>query len=291
MARHREVPLDELDKWQKFARTLYNSWDADPGYYAIQHTRMPQAQRKRLAVAWCTYYNLGIAADASGHNGKRFWNYLDSIYDTAKRNTERRHFRGNAGRVALDFWREYWPLPEDMADHICEGAETYFDIRTRCRNIPQLGDYFIWKWCDLSEVLGYGSLDMSNSAKHSPKLPQQGALLIDMMAGVPIGGLSDRETVERVYAEIADYGRVKGIPPRTTDQRGFGVQEAETVCCVYKQMASGSYIYGSRTAKAVARLGSAKSDTAHAMRETLLKLSPYSAPELAKVLKKLTGKE
>ncbi len=292
MARHKAPRQEALDHWKTFTMKIFHSWDADPGYYAIQYTDgLSPAQQSRFAVAWCTYYNLGIAADASEYMGDRFWCYLESIYDTAKRNTERRHFRGKAGLVALEQWRTRWRHPEAMAEHICGDAQTYFDIRKRCSDIAQFGDYFYWKWCDLTEVLGYRSLDMSGSAKYSPKVPQQGALLIEgVYSDNSMAGPTNTEVIEKVYAKIARFGRVKDIPPRTTEARKFSIQEAETVCCVYKQMASGSYVYGSRTAKAVARLGAAKTKTAINMRNTLLELSPFRESELADILTRLTGK-
>lgn len=281
---------EHLDSWQSFTKKIYGSWDADPGYYAIQHTSMDPDQRLRLAVAWCSYYNLGIAADASELSGKRFWDYLINIYPTAKRATERRHFRGSAGMIALEQWRARWPQPENMARFMSEDAETYFDIRKRGQQVAQYGDYFYWKWCDLTEVLGFGSLDMTRSEKYSPKLPQQGALLINSMQP---GGMfreadTDHQVVKIVYAEIAKWGRANKIPPRTTTARPFGIQEAETVCCVYKQMASGSYRYGTRTAKAVRRLRAANSDTAGRMAATLLSLSPWSEAKLNRTLDSLT---
>jgi hypothetical protein len=282
--------LGTLDSWKVFTNRIYKDWDADPGYYAIQHTALPSSQRLRMAVAWCAYYNLGIAADASEKQGKRFWQYLVDIYPTAKRSTERRHFRGGQGMRALEQWRTNWPRPEALADFMCDGT-SYFDVRKAGKQVMQYGDYFFWKWSDLHEVLGYGPVDMTGSEKHSPLLPKKGAGLIYELAGSGLFEDKKRSTdaiVEEVYAEIVHYGRRHAIPPRTTKGRPFGIQEAETVCCVYKQMHSGSYTYGTRTAKAVRRLRAASSATARNMAEALLELSPYSEPELNRILDSLT---
>lgn len=286
---YRKPSLQELDHWTTFTERIYKEWDADPGYYALQHTGLDWSQRLRAAVAWCSYYNLGIAADASQYQGKRFWDYLEKIYPTAKRATERRHFRGQQGLKALAQWRSVWPKPEALADFMCDG-HTYFDIRRQGKQVVQYGDYFYWKWCDLHEVLGFGAVDMTGSEKHSPKLPQQGAHLIYEMGSVngEIGFVPDKEVVAYIYDGVSDFGRKNNIPPRTTRARKFGIQEAETVCCVYKQMSSGSYIYGTRTAKAVRRLRAATSDTAKEMAGTLLELSPYKEAQLNQILDSLT---
>lgn len=289
---YKKPALQELDHWTTFTERMYREWDADPGYYALQHSELSSSQRLRAAVAWCSYYNLGIAADASEYEGRRFWGYLSRIYTTAKRATERRHFRGEAGLRALSEWSARWPKPEAMAEFMCSETSTYFDIRRRTNEVRLFGPYFAWKWCDLHEVLGYGAVDMTGSEKHSPKLPQQGAALIFEMGELASHGevpiYDPVAIVAEVYDEIVQFGRRKKTPPRTTQSRAFNIQEAETVACVYKQMSSGSYIYGTRTAKAVRRLGAAESKTADAMKRTLLDLSPYSEAELNRILDSLT---
>lgn len=287
---HIKPDFDSLDSWKKFTKRIYNEWDADPGYYALQHTDMPRNQRLRAAIAWCTYYNLGIAADASELSGDKFWEYLWSIFPTAKRATERRHFRGRQGTAAIEQWRRNWPRPEALAEYMCDGAKNYFQIRKRGSQVLQYGDYFYWKWCDLHEVLGFGPVDMTNSEKYSPQLPQQGAVLIYTTdkEGYVMTRPEEKETpsadwnnmVTDSYERIIAYGRAKDVPPRTTDLRPFDIQEAETVSCVYKQMANGSYVYGTRTAKAMNRLEAAGSKTARKMADTLMSLTPYSRQEL-----------
>lgn len=285
---YKKPQLEDLDSWKMFTKRLYGEWDADPGYYALQHTEMPAAQRLRAAVAWCAYYNLGIAADASEYQGKRFWDYLVKIYPTAKRATERRHFRGQQGMRALEQWRTEWPKPEALAEWMCAG-HSYFDIRRQGKPVMQYGDYFFWKWCDLHEVLGFGPVNMVGSENYSPKLPQQGAELIYALTWDWDAYLDAKELVPTIYNGIVSFGRNANVPPRTTNARPFGIQEAETVCCVYKQMSSGSYIYGTRTAKAVRRLRAASSRTAADMAGTLLGLSPYNEKELDDILDSLKG--
>lgn len=285
MARHTPPDPATLDSWQTFTKKIFKNWDADPGYYAIQQTPMKQAQRLRLAVAWCSFYNLGIAAKASEYQGEEFYDYLKAVYPTAKRASERRHFRGRAGMAALEQWQSKWPKPEALAEHM-QGS-SYFEVRKRGQQVAQFGDYFYWKWCDLNEVLFNNPVNMAGSAKYSPKVPQQGAELIykmthpdkEMMWGID-------EDVESIYNKITDYGRRKHVPCPIME-RPFGIAEAETVCCVYKQMVNGGYIYGSRTAKAVARLESIDSRTATKMTETLLGLSPWTRKELSSILEAL----
>lgn len=284
MAKHTPPDISTLDSWKTFTKKIFKNWDADPGYYAIQQTPMKTSQRLRLAVAWCSFYNLGIAAKASEYQGHEFYDYLKAIYPTAKRASERRHFRGRAGMAALEQWQEKWPRPEALAEHM--QGESYFEVRKKGQQVAQYGDYFYWKWCDLNEVLFNNQVDMTGSAKHSPKVPQQGAELIYKMTHPQEEDLwGVEQNVESMYNKIVDYGRRKHIHCPIMD-REFGIAEAETVCCVYKQMVNGGYVYGSRTAKAVARLEALSSRTAQKMTETLLGLTPWTRDELKEILEK-----
>lgn len=294
---------ETIDHWTVFTKRMFTEWDSDPGYAVIQHSGIPKDQQMRFAIAWASYYNLGIAARASELKGAKFWAYLHGIYTTAQRGSERRHFRGAAGLRALKEWSDRWPKPETMMVFMCGGyggAGSYFDIRKRTKEVYLYGDYLTWKVTDLHEVLGFGPLDMTGSEKYSPKTPQQGAHLIHDMDSADLRawkyaddsvltgkGYPD-DVVPLTYSEIAGWGRAHKVPPRTTDKRPFGIQEAETVCCVYQTMSNGSYTYGTRTAKAIRRLRSVESDTADTMAATLLRLSPYTETQLNARLDSLT---
>lgn len=271
-----KIPLDQLDSWKKFTKKLYSLADADPGYYCILASGLPEDQKKRIAIAWCAFYNLGIAAKASQYKtSTKFYEYLHSVYPTAKRNSERRHFRGAAGLNALRQWQTNWKTPEKMADYITNdgNAGTYFNVRARTNTVALMGPYFAWKWCDLTEVLYGQSIDFTDSESSSPSVPQQGAAL-----------LFPENTVAEAYAEIVRYGRFAQVPTNMPHRNVFGIGEAETVCCVFKQMASGKYVYGLRAAKAIARLDSMPGDASSAMAEGLLSMTPYDRKELSIIL-------
>jgi len=276
MARHKAPDPDTLDSWQKFTANLFPSYDADPGYYAIQLAEITEAQKRRLAVAWTSFYQLGHAAKASEYEGAQFYHYLHSVYPTAQRGSERRHFRGEQGLRALTEWQAKFNHPEKMAWYICENSHSYSDVRKKTDTIRSYGDYFAWKWCDLAEVLYGTTIDFTGAEDRSPKVPQQGAKLI-----------APDFTVAQTYDMIAKRARAKGVRSPANLGREFGIGEAETVCCVYKQYRSGSYVYGSRLAKAVARLESVPSKTGRKLTEALLGVSPWTRDELKGILASL----
>jgi hypothetical protein len=264
-----------VDSWKTFTRMLYEEYDADPGYYAIMFSDLPLDQKKRIIVGWCAYYNLGLAARASAYTGKKFYATLWAMYDEqppVKRGSERRHFRGEAGAQALRQWQELFPQPEGMVDYMFTPLRrklTYFDIRERADQLRMMGPYFFWKWADLHEVVTGSPVDFSFAEKFSPPVPQEGAAM-----------LFPGKAVDRAYGAIVEWARGKGIVTPTGPTRPFDVQEAETVCCVYHQYASGRYEYGMRTGKAIGRLAENPCGASEAMIEALLEVSPYTREQL-----------
>lgn len=253
------IPADPVG-WADFGEFIFRQREADPGYYILDYLRKdgysPQ-QLKRFCVAWTSFYNLGIAAKASELTGGKFYDYLVAMYPTAKRASERRHFRGAAGLKAITQWRTKWSRPEGLVDFIMRDAidgdvtPTMGDIRGRCASVAQMGDYFKWKWGDLTEVLYQKPVDFRDWVKHSPKVPVLGAMLISAEEGWGEGqDFSIRETYLQLVAEM----RKRKVKSYYAPWRSFDVQDAETICCVYKQYRSGSYHPGIRTAKAFARL-------------------------------------
>lgn len=260
----KKVPPAEPASWREFGNFLFDCREADPGYYVLDYLRQEGYdinQRMRFAVAWCTFYNLGLAAQASELKSGPFYKFLHGVYPTAKRASERRHFRGQAGLVAIERWTKQFPAPEWMVRsifnmEILHGTDkdkpkelTMGTIRTNCESVPQMGDYFKWKWGDLAEVLFQVPVVFRGWENKSPKVPQQGAALIAKEA--------DREhyDTQKIYRIMARDMRSDGVKsPYAGDFRDFDVQDAETICCVYKQYRSGGYVPGLRTAKAYARL-------------------------------------
>lgn len=266
------------DTWRQFAPKLFNQYDADPGYYCLAFSDLPHRQKLRAAVAWCSYYHLGIAAKASEYKGEAFYDYLRSLYKTAPRASERRHFRGAAGLTAMESWQSAYPNPEDLASHILGAKPDYFSIARQAGNIRLFGDYFKWKWCDLYEVLSGNPVDFTGSEFRSPKVPQLGAVLIAEDEG------NEQKTVVDIYGMIVRHCRVKGMSSPVLPEKPFGIGEAETICCVYKQYRSGGYKYGLRTAKAIARLDSVPSAAGAKMAAALLEVSPWSRKDLSTIL-------
>lgn len=252
-----------MSNWRPFATRLFATEDADPGYILLARADLPTPQKMRFMAAWATYYNVGIAAKASQLSGLKFWDYLDAQYATAKRSSERRHFRGAAGLKALAQWREMFPKPEYMVQSMM--GSTYFRVREHAKAVPQIGPYFVWKFADVQERVFRVPCDFTGSEKYSPKVPQEGAKLIDRYHNITH---VYKLIVEHLNAHIGN-NMLHQAPP--WHDRPYNVQEAETVCCIFHQYESGGYWWNSRTAKAVRRLLSEPCSAADALLEGLLK--------------------
>lgn len=239
-----DLLTDHTTEWRSFAKCLFKLEDADPGYVLLKRAKLGYDQKLRYVLAWCTFYNVGIAAQASEYRGAAFYDYLTSVYPTAKRASERRHFRGQAGLTALHQWRTGWPQPEGLIERCY--APTYLGVRANMKDIAQMGDYFYWKLADIWDTVFDRPVDFTGCEKYMPKVPKQGAEIISELE-------STCHALEVTMSTITDH--VKRIP-YTVKPRKLALQEAETVCCVFKQHVVGDYMYGYRSAKAWKRLSS-----------------------------------
>jgi len=281
------VAIDQTKDWKPFTDMLFGLQDADPGYMLLNRASIPYDQKLRYVLAWCTFYNPGLAAKASDYQGKKFYEYLRTIYPTAKRATERRHFRGQAGLKALASWEAAYPRPEDMV-LACFGP-TYMDVRKNMKPMYLLGDYFYWKLADIQDTVFGHYVDFTGAEQYMPQLPKQGAAIIadmqyDGLLGVD-GLLAKQELVEVMEVVTGHASRLK----HPFQDRALALQEAETVCCVFKQHIYGNYRYGFRSAKAYKRLTSmrAETTTANKLLEGLYAGGIWDEPKLQKVAESL----
>lgn len=236
------VATDHTGDWRKFANQMFKLEDADPGYMLLRRAELPLAQKLRYVLAWCTFYNPGLAARASDFQGAKFYEFLRYVYPHAKRASERRHFRGQAGLKALAQWQSLYPKPEAMIEACF--ASSYLQVRKNMSHMAQMGDYFYWKLADIQDTVMGEPVDFAGCEKYMPKVPKQGA---DM-----IGDMENTFELEAIMAIVTKHIEKMAYPVK--EGRTLALQEAETVCCVFKQHVVGDYKFGFRSAKAYKRL-------------------------------------
>jgi len=210
--------------WQDFAAKTIATDDLDPVYVALHNCGMPEDMLMRWCAAFVTYYHMGTACKMCEYTGNKFWYELLMAYDTAPRATERRHFRGEAGRKALQRWWLDYSEPEKFFAACMQPSF----MKLLNKNIPQVGTYFTWKCMDLREaVFGY-DVDWTGSEKHLVTSPKQGMQIIfPELAEQP-----NPDYAEALHRVVDGIKHLKAPPRRV---RSCGIAEAETVCCGAKQ--------------------------------------------------------
>ena len=260
--------LDLRNDWRAFATELFKLEDADPGYVLLKRADLPYDQKLRYIAAWCTYYNPGIAAIASQYMGREFYAYLRSVYPTAKRASERRHFRGKAGLKALQDWEDQYHRVEHMVE-ACY-APTYLGVRKNMKDMTQMGDYFYWKLADIWDTVFDKRVDFTGCEKYMPKVPKQGAQIIHDLEWpwVAVGDgntLNEKTGLLSIMRVMTAY--MKTVYYMDVKKPALALQEAETVCCVFKQHVVGDYFFGSRSAKAWKRLQAVKDEAPYVVKK------------------------
>lgn len=203
--------------WQEFARLSIQTLDLDPVYVALAESGWSEEKLLRWCTAFTTYYHTGTACEVCDLEGDTFWTALWDRYDTNPRAAERRHFRGEAGRKALVAWRNTYGTPEKFALACMQSSF----MKILNAGIPQVGQYFSWKWADFREaVFGY-SMDWTEAEKHLVGLPQSG-----------LKYLFPQERPESSIWRVVEAIGQTGAPPRFT--RYCGLAEAETIACMLK---------------------------------------------------------
>jgi hypothetical protein len=252
---------------------MFKLEDADPGYMLLRRADLPLAQKLRYVLAWCTFYNPGLAARASDFQGAKFYEFLRYVYPHAKRASERRHFRGQAGLKALAQWQSLYPKPEAMIEACF--ASSYLQVRKNMSHMAQMGDYFYWKLADIQDTVMGKPVDFTGCEKYMPKVPKQGA---DM-----IGDMENLFTLEVIMGVVTAHVGKLAYPVK--EGRKLALQEAETVCCVFKQHVVGDYKFGFRSAKAYNRLKGmvAETPTAQKLLDGLYAGGIWDEPTLVEV--------
>jgi hypothetical protein len=217
------LPYDPNLDWKKFAELTIKTNDLDPVYVALHDCGMPEDMMMRWCAAFITYYHMGTACQLCTLQGDEFWTELWNRYDTNPRASERRHFRGDAGKRAMKAWINTYKTPEKFFAACMQPSF----MKLLQKAIPQVGTYFTWKCMDLREaVFGY-EVDWSEAEYHLVGLPMSGIeyLFPECKKHGPRGHCDG-------LREIADAIKQFDAPPRKI--RKCGIAEAETVACMVK---------------------------------------------------------
>lgn len=204
--------------------------DSDPVYWAIARAKGDIAfgpqWATRFCVAMLAYYHTGVAFQAAEiSNGDEFWNYLTEGFAKFPRGSERRHFRGANGAVALATMRNWAPDPHDFFTKFTSDRTDYWMIRNKCeKHLIQFGPYFQLKVCDYMDRCL--DLPIASFAGLNKNLPTEPSRALEVM----FPGVHPTDSFLTLCKRI-DSACIVAAPDF---KRAAGPAEVETSLCGWK---------------------------------------------------------
>lgn len=235
-----------ISTWQEFAEITIKTNDLDPMYSVIAGLNKYKSRdwMGRFIMYFLLFYDAGGAARmADSISDKDFWVYIKSYAaePSTKRGTERRHFRGENARKAIEKLSNR-PInqPWSVLMHMYNGTlfegytdrmiperspRTYTQLYSHMTSAyagTQFGPYFIWKLYDIFNVcLGMPiSLSLDEAVKYMPDEPKKSAAHF-----FPMAPFRDAVFAVNEYIEKFDHPVREGK---------CGLAEAETILCMMK---------------------------------------------------------
>ena len=225
------MSIISINSWQDFAEHTVLTGDLDPMYDMIY--KLDEGERERYALHFFMFYDAGEAAKAMyATDENTFWEYVQDTYDTTKRGTERRHFRGDKGRDAIYRMKRHGnPIQFWDRMHAPTLKELTWRVVTRFKGC-QIGPYFIWKAMDLLDrcLERPVQINMEAVLKGMPDEPRK-------CADTVFPGWTLTQAVQEVTKAI------EHLPAAGARNRLCGYPEAETILCMIK----GYFVTGTHT--------------------------------------------
>lgn len=238
------APTKIVDSWQEFAEITIKTNDLDPMYSVIHGLNQIKDRdwMGRFIMYFLLFYDAGGAAKvADDTTDQMFWTTVEAkaAFSGTKRGTERRHFRGENARKAIEKLSNR-PInqPWSVLMHMYNGTlfegytdrmiperspRTYTQLYSHMTSAyagTQFGPYFIWKLYDIFNVcLGMPiTLSEAEAAKYMPDEPRKAAEYF-------FGSFNNGLNIVTTYIEQFDHPVREGK---------CGLAEAETILCMMK---------------------------------------------------------
>ena len=225
----------------EFGRRLILSRDLDPAYCALFGAQLSQPQLSRLLLAYLAYYNLGLAAWLSEHEGDAYW---AAMFVAAKnetpsplggrwpRGSERRHFRGAKCVSAVGWLARNYPAPEAAIRSLLN-CKTERHVIAHIGRWPMFGPWSAFKAADLLERVVGVPLVFN---------PNIGLLYAEPRAGLDLLAAELNQSPQEIYANLLSHFSAYAAPPR--HDRRCGAAEVESILCKFKSMRGEHYWVG-----------------------------------------------
>ena len=252
------MPKHNIKEVIRFGEQLLETNDLDPVYVALVHAQLPEAQLKRLLLAYFCFYHLGASAYISEYDSVEFWEVMEQAadnqmppsgtdseipHDRWPRGAERRHFRGDKCVAAVKKLASFdlfgsGTLAEDCPDYLidtlCDGYDGKLPIKlasvmARVQDWPLFGPWIAFKVADVLNRVLEVDIEFPTDLTLIYKEPRAA---LDML-NVP---------AETANKQLLDYFSDYPAPPRL--ERLCWVNEIETMLCKWKSHVNGHYWVG-----------------------------------------------
>ena len=193
-----------------------------------------EGKTHRFLMAMSLFYDMGVACHIADNTTQDdFWDFCLSIYPTARRGTERRHFRGEQGLKCIRYLKEHFKGPTHFVEH--NHAESYSGVIEKFKKVPAYGEYHTWKWWDFYDrILGMPVAVDEMSWEAMPKEPVSG--LRDVAREMGLDATDHKGIARYAVSTLQDLGLMS--PP--DNDRLVHIAEIETAMCMFHHFLNGS---------------------------------------------------
>jgi hypothetical protein len=255
----------------EFGSKLILTGDLDPIYTMLNAANLPDATLKRWCLAYWMFYHAGVSSLIANEPSNMFWSMVWRAQEEKwPRGTERRHFKAENSRKAIEHLERKYPNPEYGVSWVsCEGhpiEDRFNNILARAQTWVGFGPWIAFKIADMVDAVLHVPVSFEGAEAELFDDPMAGAWLVANQ--IAPGMYATRELPEMVSVAKAN---VKSMP--RTDRieivqqavnllkaAGLGklrspsnpakplaLQEYETIFCKYKSHLNGHYPVGKDT--------------------------------------------
>lgn len=219
---------DSWPRWKNVCAAYVMTGDYDPMYKAFNAVRdqMDEVDFYNLMLSYILFYNTATACSMawqSKGDERVIWGVMREMYQNAARGSSRRYFRGESGLKALAFYEEQCGTAQGFFKMYYR--KTYSELLKAMSDVPQFGEYYIWKMMDIYDrVLGWPVAVDGSCIKNLPKSPRKGAKLVAEETGV-------EDNFEAIVDMMVKECQSAGMMALPNNDRLVGIPEIETFLC------------------------------------------------------------
>lgn len=267
----------------EFGSKLVLTGDLDPIYTMLNASDLPTPTLQRWVLAYWMFYHAGVSSLIANAKPNDFWHMVWKAQDEKwPRGTERRHFKAENSRKAIEYLQSSFNTAEDAVRWV-SSAGTLKLTRDPWRdppfnyNIEQARFREIIRkaqtWVGFGPWIAFKMADMIDAVLHVPVSfegaedtffddPVAGAFCVivqqtdlwngaDLVAAAKANAKSmsgtERVEIVRLAVNLLKAGPLGQLRSPTNPERFLAVQEYETIFCKYKSHLNGHYPPGKDT--------------------------------------------